>query len=190
MITGYRYSVDDDDNIYIIKISAESYEKRLYDCESSECICESITDANTGEAVNQADLHGYMNWKVCYKVGEKIPGRCWFFLNYDDLFRSYLAKVGNRIVLAQPKRLHMNGKIGEYLIECGCTIKEVADDLQITEKELSEMIYLARTLEPGYKQTKISASILVAINHVYSRKLENGEIKPAWERYLEQTKGK
>lgn len=182
MITGYRYSLDENGNIYIIKVSAESYEKNIVDYDSCECICESITDANTGEKMNQAELCGYMDWKVCYKVGEKIPGKCWFFLRYDDLFRTYLTKSGNRIVLAKPKQLYMNGKIGEFLIECGCTVKEVADDMQITEKELSEMLYLAKTLEAGYEQTRISAKILVSINHVYSRKVKSGEIIPGWEK--------
>lgn len=183
-MTGYRYSVDVDDNIYIIRVSAESYEKNIFDYDSCECICESITNANTGVEVNQAELCGYMNQKIRYKVGEKIPGKCWFFLHYDDLFRSYLKKNGDRIVLAKPKLLHMNGKVGEYLIECGCTKKEVADDLQITEKELSKMIQLAKTLKPGFEQTRISAKILVSINHVYSRKLENGEIIPGWKKIL------
>ena len=127
MVTGYRYSLDENRNIYIIKVSAESYEKNIGDYDSCECICESITNANTGVEVNQAELCGYMNRIVFYKVGEKIPGKCWFFLRYDDLFRRYLTKSGNRIALAQPKQLHMNGKIDEYLIECGCTKKEVAD---------------------------------------------------------------
>lgn len=186
MVTGYRYSLDENDNIYIIKVSAESYEKSRYDYAGCECICESITNANTGVEVNQAELCGYENRKVCYKVGEKIPGKCWFYLRYDDLFLRYLTKSGNRIVLARPKKLHMKGKIGEYLIECGCTAKEVADDMQITEKELSEMLYLAKTMEAGYEQTRISLKILDSINHVHSRKVESGEIIPGWKKYLQR----
>ena len=82
---GYRYSVNRSGDIFIIKLRAYDVQDCYCDSKSDNCVCLSITNANTGEEVEQATLRGIRKNYVEYRKNEKIPGMCWFKKTADDL---------------------------------------------------------------------------------------------------------
>lgn len=186
---GYRYSQDDKD-IYIIKISY-SKDREKYDAftrrnslppvwfHCDNCLCLTITNANTGEEKEQISLFGMHRNYVEYRKNSVIPGETWYVHNFDDLFRKEYAM--NLLKKAKDGTIYV-GKTGYEKLEemlnelCHCSLDEAAKEMCITRDELVSRL---EWLKEGHvNEDDIAKPIIEAGNAVYRRKVENGEIIP------------
>lgn len=133
--------------IFIIKLQAydAQYSEFWCDYESDNCVCLSITNANTGEEVEQATLRGIRNNYVEYRKNEKIPGRCWFMKTVDDL--TWLHKDSSTGEIYQSFYLY---RILDEMLEVYKQQPEaVAAELHISTEELWRRIVI---LKAGCKE--------------------------------------
>lgn len=149
---GYRYSVDRNGEIFIIKLQAKdeqpghNYTGDPIDWRSNECICLSITNANTGEEVEQATLRGIRKNYVEYRKNEKIPGMCWFMHDPGQL--SWLHQDHRTGETYESFFLYR--KLDYMMTECYKVQPEaVAAELHISTQELWQRIEL---LKAGIKE--------------------------------------
>lgn len=89
---GYRYGKNKNDEIFFVKLCAKDEQKGNFDWKSAECICLTITNANTGEEVEQATLRGVRNTYVEYRKNKEILGMCWFYHDLSSVISTYLGK--------------------------------------------------------------------------------------------------
>lgn len=186
-MTGYRYSVDDNGTVYIIKLTAQAAKKEypgtlVY--QSENCICESITNPNTGEELEQMNLSGVRRISVLYIKGKTIPGKCWFCPSVDALYHlNYLSKGKDGLVKAKPKG-SLYDVLDSWIEDCELTHDEVAAEMKISTAELLEEINRIKQIDSINEQEVEAASIVAATNLLYSRKVDSGEIIPGWKKFL------
>lgn len=91
---GYRYSMDEEDNLFIIKLLARDERPDGDDIwKSNHCVCLSITNANTGKEEDRALLRGVRGKYIDYRKNQKIPGGvCWYYHTEEALYKSYLLR--------------------------------------------------------------------------------------------------
>ena len=147
--TGYRYSKDENGTIYIIELIAEDEQPgSLYegDYKSENCVCVSITDVNTGEKIEQGLLCGIHGKYVKYKIGERIPGMCWFMHTKEQL--SWLYKDSRTGEIYESFFIYR--ELEHMMRNCyKLQPEEVANELQISAEELWRRI---RILNAGIKE--------------------------------------
>lgn len=196
-MTGYRYSIDPDGNVYIIELSySEDKEKPdhflaknnlpeiWFHC--ADCICLSIKNANTGEEKEEISLYGMHHNYVTYKKNCIIPGETWYVHDFFDLFREDECSI-NLLLKAKDGTIY-KGRPGYKVLEkmvtdlCSCSVSELAEEMQISEEDLQRMF---EWLKEGHSDEKrIAQPIIDAGNAIYKRKLESGKIEPEWKKYL------
>ena len=187
-MTGYRFSVDDKGTVYIIKLTAPVAKKEypgalIY--HSENCICESITNPNTGEELEQMNLSGILRTSVLYTKGKTIPGECWFCPSVDALYRlNYLSKGKDGLVKDQPPNRTLYDVLDSWIENCELTHDEVAAEMKISTTELLERINRIKQIDSISEQEVEAASIVAATNLLYSRKVDSGEIIPGWKKFL------
>lgn len=104
-VTGYRYATDKKGKYWIIKLSALKEEPAYHNVPgyenefvSDDCICESITEIETGQEEKSMVLYGALGRQIEYTKGEKIGGGLvWYCHSKEDLYKNYLcfSKKGN-----------------------------------------------------------------------------------------------
>ncbi len=184
---GYRYSVDDKGTVYIIKLIAP-HEIKDYPAtiiyHSDNCICESITNANTGNDIKQALLHGVRRNSVLYTKGEIIPGTCWFCHSVEDLYKlNYLFKGKDGLVKTKPT-FSLYDILDKYIDDEELTRDEVAAEMKISTAELLERINRIKQIHSIDKQKTEAAPIMSAISILHARKVQSGEIMSGLDKYL------
>lgn len=190
---GYRFSVDDADNVYIIKLYApieiEDKAKRLGTREyysKNGCICLSITNANTGEEVENALLQGVRKTFVQYEKDKEIPGCCWYCASVEDLLHSYLHRDEDTGLIRYGGGDLYKQMDNYILYTADVHFHEVAEEMHITTDELIEKLnYLKKTKFTSLEEKEAAGKpILDATGAVTTRKIKNGELLPGWKRHL------
>ena len=190
MATGYRYAEDADGNVFIIKLNApheKLYNSRMETYCSTNCICESIRNADTGEEVEQATLRGVKKVFLTYTKGELIPGDlCWYFHSVDKIYQYYVTKYEEG-TKTYAKGADLYKKLDDYiLVTCELTFDEVAAELQVSKEDLIDKLYHLKVDKwlSHEQREQAGKPILDAVDAIRRRKIENGEMIPGWKRYL------
>lgn len=186
---GYRYGLDESNAVWIVKLSAPHEEVECHREPgfyfSENCICLSITNANTGEETDTLSLTGELHRPIQYRKGETLPGKTWYVHSVDMLFSSDPAM---NLLLKDKQGKIYKGKIAyrkmdEFITECGqCTLEEISKELHITMAELLQKI---EYLKEGHAdEDEIAKPLIDASNAIHSRKVDSGEIIPGWKKFL------
>ena len=185
MAVGWRYSLAGN-AVYIIQLSAQEEET---ECGrepgyffSDNCLCLSITNANTGEEQETIIASGEMHREIEYRKGAKIPGKCWYVHSYEDLFTT--APTGGDSLLSKAfdgtiyKGSILYRRFDRMIAEYESSVEEVAAEMNIAPRELQEKLDYLKKGQVNEKE--IGKPILDAINRIYSRKVDNGELVPGY----------
>lgn len=178
-MTGYRYSRNDK-NIYIIKLMCSNEKKDLIrNCYFGlNCICEQITNINTGETVKSALLKGKMDKYVYYEVGSVIPGVCWYCHSIEDLFTKGFLKKGEDGEISDRKiPVNLYDKLEIYIKDNDLEISEVAEELETTESELIKEINSIKRLQAQDEKKNRGQIIVNAVGTICRKQEKDGKRK-------------
>ncbi len=187
-VIGFRFSVDEDEEVYIITISAPNERKEFTNYQyfySDNCRCISIKNATTGQERTEAVLSGVRNNKILYRKGDILPGKTWYTHSVDELFKRLLKTDKDGRVLYHDKGKYMLTCLNEAIIELfQASHKEVADEMHISLDDLKQKIKFCENNSKSQEADITAKCIIAAGNAVYRRKLKSGEIEPGWKKYL------
>lgn len=189
-VIGYRFSVDEHEEVYIITVSAPNEQREITNHSyfySENCRCISIKNATTGQECDEAVLSGIRRNKVLYRKDEILPGKTWYVHSVDELFQRFLNTDTDGQVIYHDKGQLIVARIEEAISDlCQASLEEVADEMRISLDDLQQQIEFCKRNTKSQEAHKTADSILAAGSNVYNRKLKNGEIEPGWKKYLKK----
>lgn len=143
--TGYRYGLDDQGNCWIVKLSAKNEQPgHRNEFISDDCICEKISNPQTGDDVKTTILRGVHGIPIEYTIGKKIEGgSVWFYKSKEDLCDDYLSIDKHGCLY---KASFIAKHIDEIITSYGRTYEEVAIMMHISTAELKECV---QTIKKG-----------------------------------------
>lgn len=187
-VIGYRFSVDEHEEVYIITVSAPNEQREFPDHSyfySENCRCISIKNATTCQECDEAVLSGVRSNKVLYRKDEILPGKTWYVHSVDELFQLYLNIDTDGQVIYHDKGQIIVARIEKAISDlCQASLEEVADELRISLDDLHQQIEFCKRNNKSQEAYNTAVSILAAGDAVYNRKLKSGKIEPGWKKYL------
>lgn len=149
MITGYRYTRDNQGKYWIVKLSTAKEELARHNVPeyenefvSDDCTCEAITEVETGEEAESMVLKGHLGRPLQYTVGQKIGGGlCWYCHSIEDLYKNYLHFSKGKESGKTYCPFFLANKMDYMITEVyGRTYEEVAARMHITPETLIEQV--------------------------------------------------